>query len=143
MTCLPGGGWSLEEVARSLQGGGARGVRPEDRCGETVEEAEEEELIRMVHERVEEGWPGKEEAAEKHHPPSAQDIREGTRGELDEDAGDGGGGDDQAQQFRRGSQVLGEAGEDRASGHLVPEAGEHPREYYDQEGADATGPPRP
>src|SRR3972149_661248 len=35
MPCLPGGGWSLEEVARSLQGGGARGVRPEDRLSDS------------------------------------------------------------------------------------------------------------
>src|SRR2546422_2297999 len=104
----------LATIALKEVGHEGRGHRREDGSRDAVKEAKREERSRRLHERVKERRTREEETSKQHHPLASEHVRERASRKLDEDARDRRGRDDYADQFRRGSQVLREAGEDGA-----------------------------
>ena len=118
--------------ARATSGlGEARDIgrrdRRENRGREAVNETEGEQRRGACNERIKERRHGEEESAQHHHPLAPQYVGKRTGGQLEEDAGDRRGGDDDADQFRKGAEVGGKSRQNRASRHLIAEAGQQAR----------------
>src|SRR5207302_7312164 len=98
-----------------------------------MQEAERQQGAGGVDEGVEERWCSEEQTPQKHHTLATEHIRERTGWQLDNDPCDGRGGHDQAEHLGRGSQVLGEARQYRAPGHLIAKASQEAGQYQGDE----------
>jgi len=87
-----------------------------------VNEAEREERPRLLHERIEERRSSEKKRPQHHHALAPKHVGERARRQLEEHAGDGRGGDDDADELGQGAEIGGEDGEHRTSRHLVAEA---------------------
>jgi hypothetical protein len=105
-----------------------------------VDKAEREQHPRIAHERIEERRQREEEPAQNHHSLAPEYIGERSGGQLEENAGDRGGGDDDADKFRKRAETGGEGGQNGASRHLIAETREQAREHDSRERVHRTSP---
>jgi hypothetical protein len=87
-----------------------------------VRKAQREQRPRLSDERIEEWRDRKKQRTQHHHALAPEHVGERPRRQLEENAGDRRGGDDDPDELGRDAKIGGKRGEHRAARRLVAEA---------------------